>query len=898
VKFKKLFRILVVALTLVLLFVAIPAVPVSAAAVIDVDLEEGEIGDEITLTGSGFPVSSELYVFFARQQADVGDEIDEEVTVYSFIGSVVTFFDGRILGLPFNIPAKLDDGLVLAEDEDVFGGNYYIYVTYENSETIRAVTSIRVISNAAITGFNPDEGNVGTEVEISGQGFVPGEVIIIEYDGDELEIDSGDEVADNNGEFTLYIIIPDSEYGDHTVTIKGEDSLAELAETFSVKPEIRANLANGEVGTEITITGTGFDRRNGVDFSFGSTQITNILWLLEALGRTNPDGTFIVQITVPDVATGSYIILAEDEDDGNIFATTTFEVVVNTAVNVSPTTGFVGDSITIVGSSFGAGATATINFDNEEIDTVLIGIDGSFTANVNIPESATGVHTILIEDTAGRSAMATVNVEPEMEMSPLDGIMGDEVNISGTGFGASKDITIKYGDTTITQTTQITTDTSGSFNGSFDVPVIAGGSYTVTVSDDVSDLTSNFTVGSGITINPTSGEMGDGVQLTGYGFQANRTITILYGNVVIIPTAPITSDTVGNFTGSFNVPAIPGGSTTITISDGTTDINASFTVRANIQLSPTTGKMGDGLGIAGYGFAANRSITVLFNNSPVTLLAPITTDVNGIFSGAQFYVPASPGGSAVIIISDGTTTIPMSFTVETGDISISPKTSNASPGHIGTELTISGDGYAADAPIEVTYDSVALTTEPEKTGSNGSFVATFEIPQSTTGEHTITVNVNGDEIEQFTFIMESVAPPAPELVTIFLSEKVEPPIRFDWREVDDDSLPVTYNLEIYTIKGSNEITIIEHLGLNVTEYTLTETEVLTLVPLENNEYYYWRVNAEDGAGNVSSWIAIDTFYIDGEGWPGWLMWLWIGLGGLAVFILALWLGRRIAYSSY
>jgi hypothetical protein len=53
VKFKKLFRILVVALTLVLLFVAIPAVPVSAAAVIDVDLEEGEIGDEITLTVQG-----------------------------------------------------------------------------------------------------------------------------------------------------------------------------------------------------------------------------------------------------------------------------------------------------------------------------------------------------------------------------------------------------------------------------------------------------------------------------------------------------------------------------------------------------------------------------------------------------------------------------------------------------------------------------------------------------------------------------------------------------------------------------------------------------------------------------------------------------------------------------
>jgi len=174
---KRFFRVLLVVIALTLML-TIPVVPVSAAAVIDVDSEEGEIGDEITLTGSGFPVSSELYVFFARQQADVGDEIDAEVTVYSFIGSVVTFFDGRILSFPFNIPTRLDDGPVLADDEDVFGGNYYVYVTYENSETIRAVTSVRVLSNAAITDFSPDEGIVGTEVEISGEGFVPGEAII------------------------------------------------------------------------------------------------------------------------------------------------------------------------------------------------------------------------------------------------------------------------------------------------------------------------------------------------------------------------------------------------------------------------------------------------------------------------------------------------------------------------------------------------------------------------------------------------------------------------------------------------------------------------------------------------------------------------------------------------
>ena len=143
-KNKRFSRVLGVALTLVLMLVAIPAIPVSAAISINVSPDEGEIDDEITLTGAGFPVSAELYIFFARQQADVGDAIDDEVTVYNFMPSVFTFFDGRILGYKFDIPDKLNDGLDPADDEDVFGGIYYIYITYTTTETIRAKTTVTV----------------------------------------------------------------------------------------------------------------------------------------------------------------------------------------------------------------------------------------------------------------------------------------------------------------------------------------------------------------------------------------------------------------------------------------------------------------------------------------------------------------------------------------------------------------------------------------------------------------------------------------------------------------------------------------------------------------------------------------------------------------------------------
>ncbi|UCG54813.1 MAG: hypothetical protein JSV32_00930, partial [Dehalococcoidia bacterium] len=75
-------RISTLVFVLILILFVLSA-PVSAAAAIDLDKSLVEIGETVNLTGSGFPVSSELYVFFARQQADVGDEIDVEVTVYS-----------------------------------------------------------------------------------------------------------------------------------------------------------------------------------------------------------------------------------------------------------------------------------------------------------------------------------------------------------------------------------------------------------------------------------------------------------------------------------------------------------------------------------------------------------------------------------------------------------------------------------------------------------------------------------------------------------------------------------------------------------------------------------------------------------------------------------------------
>jgi hypothetical protein len=83
-------------------------------------------------------------------------------------------------------------------------------------------------------------------------------------------------------------------------------------------------------------------------------------------------------------------------------------------------------------------------------------------------------------------------------------------------------------------------------------------------------------------------------------------------------------------------------------------------------------------------------------------------------------------------------------------------------------------------------------------------------------------------------------------------------------------------------------------GLTSSTYTLTEAQKLP--KLAGGGSYYWRVVAKDAANNsVNS--DVNTFVVGG-GMPGWLMWVWIGIGVVVVFVFAVWLGRRLAYSSY
>jgi hypothetical protein len=126
--------------------------------------------------------------------------------------------------------------------------------------------------------------------------------------------------------------------------------------------------------------------------------------------------------------------------------------------------------------------------------------------------------------------------------------------------------------------------------------------------------------------------------------------------------------------------------------------------------------------------------------------------------------------------------------------------------------------------------------------------------------------------------------------------KAKSPISFDWEDVTDDSLPVTYVLQIATDEDySEDSLVLEIEDIETSSYTLTDKEELLLAGQE--EPYYWRLKAVDAASNEGEWTGNGEFYVS-PGFAGLPMWALISLlcvGAVIVFGIGYWLGRRTAF---
>jgi len=555
-------------------------------------------------------------------------------------------------------------------------------------------------------------------------------------------------------------------------------------------------------------------------------------------------------------------------------------------VLLTPDTGMVGTTITITGYGIEVadGTYVYIFMNNQNLGSAQV-TSGTFNTTAVVPDGAAqGKALVSVQPTSTYSTGGVLTfsyftvITTQITATPATGKVGDQITVTGSDFIASSTISF-YWDNVIVSGATTTATAVGSFSYSFTIPETTRGSHTLKAQDATAKVaTTSVTVTQSISLNITSGGVGDQITVSGSSFRGSQPIAIRFGAE---QRGTNTSNANGGFTASITVPAQGAGSYVVEASDGTYSATANFTIGAKASLNPARGQIDDEITVSGSGFGASQTVTITFNNQPV---GNTSTNATGSFSGS-FTVPSVPSHTYTVTVSDGINP-PINLEFEVS-ISVIP---SQDTGHVGSEITINGSGFQGSVSIK--YDGVQLAQVPV---SQGAFTATITIPTSIAGAHTITVSDNTNT-EQLTFTMESTRPAVPQPLLPLNGGKTGGQAEFDWEDVSDDS-GVTYTLQIASDAGFTTL-VLEKTGITESGYTLTKEE--RLQSTGSDAPYYWRIRAVDGAGNTSQWTGAGTFVVGfqwANAWSvsGWLPWVVMSVGGLGLLVLGWWLGRRTAY---
>jgi hypothetical protein len=400
----------------------------------------------------------------------------------------------------------------------------------------------------------------------------------------------------------------------------------------------------------------------------------------------------------------------------------------------------------------------------------------------------------------------------------------------------------------------------------------------------------------GIELDVSEGPVGTEVEIEGVGFDGNKAIELFYdGDEIDIADGDEDTNSKGEFTSTIIIPESTAGDHDITAEFGGEEGEAEFTVEPEITIDPTSGKIGDEVTVSGTGFGDEVDVTITFDGDDVDIVSgDEETNEDGSFE-ASFEVPSvGPGTYDVTVEDDDENEASAEFTIIT-NISLSPVTSTTSPGNVGDEITITGTGFKPSCEITITYASETIFEDTDHSETDGSFEYILTVPPSEAGAHTITAS-DGTNSAHATFYMESTPPPIPQPLLPYMGTKASSKTQFDWDDVTDDSLPVTYDLQVATDENFI-ILLLDRTGLTTSGHTLTDEEKLESISKETP--YCWRVRAVDAASNASGWSGTGTFYV-GFVFPeleGWVLYTVIGVGGLLLFALGFWLGFWLSRRS-
>ncbi|TAK60147.1 MAG: T9SS type A sorting domain-containing protein, partial [Bacteroidetes bacterium] len=579
-----------------------------------------------------------------------------------------------------------------------------ISATVPNTATTGVVTvttpsgsnssSSSFVVQATIVSFTPSSGIPGTTVTISGYAFTGASVVAFNGTNASFTVDSYSQIT---------ATVP-AGATTGVITVTTAAGTATSATNFDLLPNITSfSPTSGVIGDVVTILGTNFTGATDVSFNGTSAAIYTVVSSTQ------------IDAEVPAGATTG--LIAVTTPDGTDNSATNFSVEPN-VTSLTPSSGEVGDVITIGGTAFTGATSVTFN-----------GVSASYTVNsstdisATVPNTATTGLVTVTTPSGSNSSSTNFSVQPTiLSFVPTSGTPGASVVITGYAFTGATSVEFNgaAASFTVNSYSQITAT----------VPATATtGVITVTTPAGTATSATNFTLDPNITsFSPTSGIIGDVISIFGTSFTGATDVSF---NGTSAVTFTVVSATQIDAT-------VPAGATTglisVTTPDGTDFSATNFSVLPDVQsFAPTTEQVGQSVTITGASFTGATSVTfngtsasfTVDNDAQITATVPNNT-TDGVI------VVTTPSGSGTSLTTFG----------------IEPDVTGFAPasGIAGTSVVITGTGF--DGITQVLFNAVNASYTV-----NSYTQITATVPASASTGQIVVVNGNGNDPSTANFLV-------------------------------------------------------------------------------------------------------------------------------------------------
>jgi len=479
------------------------------------------VSETVTLTGYGFswPGSAGAALFQSNGVTPAG-------TIITSPMPIVVNSDGTI-SATFAMPQPI------AADP---AGNYTIVVT--DSSGKKANSTILLIPGIQLI---PSSGLPGQNFTVQGSGFLGATTNVViywqtPYPGNITPLKTA--VLVSGGSFVTSCTIPSGAIvGSYNVWAVAGPPLTPIATGNYAKALMTVGLlgltltpASASAGSTVTLQGSGFTQTGAAWLAsvvFGGTcaPITGPMRLATPTDTIPASGALVTTIVVPPLNPGTYTVIATD--NMNVYRTGTWTVAAPT-INLTPSAGPNNTLLGITGSGWipttnalnnSITGTVTVQIGGGALLTAPVSGNGRFSLTALVTGLSAGPQTVLVSENGAPfptsawgctlpnvtnfSKVGTFTVTAaSMELSPVQGVPGDTVTFTGTGFPAytqvnTIDFSSPIGTVTLTLVPQPQVNESGNVTGSFNVPASIAGTATVIIWAGGSAGAATFNVMSG-----------------------------------------------------------------------------------------------------------------------------------------------------------------------------------------------------------------------------------------------------------------------------------------------------------------------------------------------------------------------------------------------------------------